>query len=749
MAKPGESKDKGKKVAGPGPITLEYGVPLDDTQVVRYFIQSRSSAEGWFEKIWKENGELYDVYWGETLSDVDKEFLARTKRPAISFNMARSTIDAIVGSDMADRKEVVFKPVGSEAIDNLRADFGTRLVRFMAMRRNVARQESDAFFDDLIGGYGFTETYLDMSSFPLSVPGDHVPQHEMYPDPDAVQDNLADARFFIRKKKWQIEEVQARWPDKAKSIQWQIDSGKIPGATPIAGSTSAFSSSYRVRQGVQIADVYDFVYYRLMPKVVWIDPQTGERKDTVRKEYETAQKALDKEYKAELAIYDTQVEALQQHVQDSASTGLPPAPVEQPQPPQPAEIQVVHEYSGRCYYRAYILGASKTPDGAMLLEHKELAVSSFPYTCVTGYKWKRKAEERVRFFGMMRVILDPQKSFNRALQTTMDILARSAKGGGFIEETALVGTLENFTESQAVPGMWHAVKDGAIAANQIKEKPLPQVSPGLAEFMRTSQQAFSLCSGVTDFVKGTASQERSNVLVSNLQTQSMTMLNPLMEPLNGFRVMAGRTRLEIILKHLPDEDINRIIGDVDPKGAIGILFTQDGKPLAKDGQTPYDPQQDVNGEGPLQPADIMRSTSPLDFDVVVDIGQASPNSRQALYGALEQGVAKTMLDAITQAGLDAGPMVMAMTRALPLPGEQANALADEMQTQWDQKQVAPPPEPPPEKIMVNINFKDMQPDAQAALLRSINIQGSTGPSPADMSQGQPQPQAPSAPPPGQ
>ena len=215
-------------------VQLEYGKPLDDRRVLDYFRQCIKASKDWFDDIWTENGKMADVYFGETLSDEDKAFLWKTKRPPISFNYARATIDAIVGSDQSDRKEVVFKPFNDSPEALLVSDWQTRLNRNELMRSNVFRHESDVLFDMLIGGYGFMETFIDVDLFPVRVPSARVQPWEMFPDPDATEDNLEDANWFVRERSVNLEEVQAKYPEAASDV-----SADAAGSTVLDGSVVA------------------------------------------------------------------------------------------------------------------------------------------------------------------------------------------------------------------------------------------------------------------------------------------------------------------------------------------------------------------------------------------------------------------------------------------------------------------------------------------------------------------------------
>jgi hypothetical protein len=67
---------------------------------------------------------------------------------------------------------------------------------------------------------------------------------------------------------------------------------------------------------------------------------------------------------------------------------------------------------------------------------------------------------------------------NRSANVVLEIMARSTKGGGDIEEHALGGkSIQEYVTEKATPGMWSVVADDAIAGKRIKEHTLSQFPP--------------------------------------------------------------------------------------------------------------------------------------------------------------------------------------------------------------------------------------------------------------------------------
>lgn len=640
---------------------LEYGEPLSDADLVDYFWSIFPASKDHFDPIWEESETLYKTYYGDTLSEQDATWLIETKRPPISFNFVSGTIDTIVGSDMADRKEVVFRGADMSDFDGIKAEWITRILRHQMNKTKALRHQSDAFFDMLITGYGFAEVFLDSSKIPVPVALKRVQPWEMFPDPDATEDNLTDARFMIRVRKWMVEEVQARWPKMAREVADAITTNQVPTTTPkpsISGHWKEVASP-TLRKGVT---VYHLVYRRYEPRVAFEDPETGEIVKMRPREFEERQDQAQAAFQAAMEQWSSM-------------------PTIEP-PPSPDDFLVAEyeEFPSETFYSAHLLGNKEEGNG-IVLEHRELSVPMFPYRCVTGYKLKDTTENRVRFFGPAKKIYDPQLYLNKSLQVWLDILARGSKGGGFINRELVKGNEGKFIKEQSIPGMWHVV-DGEVTAENLQFKPVQPTPSGYENFLNLCMDAISRVSLVTDWVKGTAQQERSNVLISNLQQQAMTGLNPLFDPLAQFREECGTLVAKLMLKHLPDRDLNRMLGEVEPVEGL----THEMAPDPETGEASLQPimVQDEGGEmRPVTPADLLRQVDPFEYDIAVDVGQASSTQKQSVWQIFIQ---TGLLQQLIEMGVPMETILPQLIRYLPLPSTMAKKMADELEEQMEQAQ---------------------------------------------------------------
>jgi hypothetical protein len=671
---------------------LNFGVPLDDTDLMKYFHESLESSTAFFGKARDEAKLILDMYAGDTLSESDKLFLEQTKRAPVSFNFASATIDTFDG--MNPPKDAIFRGQDAGEIEDAKADWLTTIVRQEVERCNGHDADSRALRSMLNTGYGFTETYLDTSRVPIHIRRKYVPFYEVWPDPDACDTNLQDARFIIQEHEWLLEEVQARWPQKAKQL-----AGDIVGATTrITGSptqqmTGYPGSSMSSRSRIKI---YRFLYCRYMPRAYYLDPQTGDEVDGPYHEYELRHDELQK--------------MPGQQFGPDPFTGQP---VVGPKP-FPDGIGEVHQYRGIRYYQAYVSTglAGKQSGSGLVLSSEELSIDRFPIQALTGFTWEHVDDKRIQFFGLGRKIYQPQLFINKTAATYLDILQRGAKGGGFYEEGVPMGSDADFVQAQATPGSWTKVHSGTLQAEAIMPKPMQAVPPGIESFLNFCIGTLNDISLISKAAMGTAEggDAASNVALANLQEHNQQGLGLLFRANNLYLQEVGTVAAAMVLRHLPAAEIDKMLGDVKPVMGLTVqqgqpdpndpstdpqlvpILIDDPSATPADGAQPGQPDPQTGQPGPpqrpIRPSDILKASDPFDYDVTVDTGQASPTQKLAAFSLF---VVTDLIGTLVKAGYGS-IIIPELMKIAPLPGTMGADLADEIQKQVDAQNQGPDPD---------------------------------------------------------
>lgn len=663
--------------------------------------RSDSSFTQWRE--WAK--KYYDTYANDPWPDGAKDTMESQGRPPVNFNYSLSTINAVIGQDMADRREAQFQAQSDDQRVAFVGDLYTRLLRHVYKRSKGHRQESVAFYDDLVTGYGWCEGYVDASRFPFRICVRHVDCLEMLVDPDYREDNCSDARYLIRRKKWSLEDALAKWPDKSADLRSLSSAVQQDEGTPRVVHANNYAGP-----GSEVADldgdepyvmIYDYQRRKKVPFVVVDDPRTGEPVQMPRSKFEAWKKE---------AFADV-----------DQATGQPLV----------AEANPVY-FAKDVYERAYFAGGAGRVS-IVLSEPAELSTEMFTYRCVTGFRRKETQSGRTKHFGLMALIYEPQLWSSKSLSSIVEMLARAGKGGGFIRKDALDDP-QAFIDGQAIPGKWWLLAEGVEDAKKAVVERDPVAWPqAMEQILRIATEGIPYLSAVTDWVKGTARQERSNVLISNLQQQSMVVLNPIFDPLSQFRVDLALLLGRLIQRHMSPDEIDRVLKGVK---AEGLTFTKQVDPATmQEIESPMLVQDDAvqGGARPVTPSDLLQGETfdLFEFDITVDLGQASTTAKQAIWQmstntAFVQEVMKTM----PQVAARFVPFLIANMPGLP--SETARTMSAEiqkdMEAQLHQGTV--------QGVMETLQTLDPQSLQQIAVAAAQTLQAQMG-----APQGQPQPGA--------
>ena len=692
------------------PEEPRFNEPLSPRKLLDWIYACRDESKAYFDggpdSPWKEADYFSDVNASESFSKEELADLQKTGRPNIDPPFAAGVIEAVVGAEIAQEVEPVFQGVDQGFEDQVIADWLTLLVRNGFSKTGTREKMLEAFNDKCTDGYGFVKLYLDLHHMPPVIASEKLNYWNVWPDPDAVEPNLSDAGWWVIEKEWDLETAQGNWtsPEQRKALEGAIEGGATRGSIlPRVPDTSGGTVSHSGRRNR--VTILEFQYRRAVDMAYYVDPETGEDVKSTRAEYEARKKELaaaaaqiDKEYDDTLRVWET---AQADPVLAGQAEPAPPPPPQSPLIDEEYEQGNVQFYSGWTYRRAFVAGDSG--DVASLLEDKEIDLPlpggepGFTIKADTGYGWKqRKRSQRVRRFGLMRKIVHIQEFFTKFLHMYIEQMGRKIRGGGFAEVDAFEGVpggFEKFVKNSSKGGMWHLVAGGAIGAGKIKENSPLQGEPGLQEAIYFMKELFAWVTGVSQALQGTQTTDRSNVLTENLQQQGLQMLLPLRNPRKAFLLSCGRLFAAIALKHLPPEELDRILGVQEVEGMT--------VEAAKDPATGQ-PQLDASGRPVLQPiiaekgpyagqpvtaGKILKQANLLDYDLTADLAAVTDSQKMRFTTVWQQHGLGAILSEALPGPKGARIWVPRLFKNLPLPATEAKAMAAEAEALLDQMAV--------------------------------------------------------------
>lgn len=536
----------------------------------------------------KEARQDYDYVAGKQWSDRDKAAMEATSRVPIVFNRMLSIIKSVAGSEINNRQEIKFLPreLGDAKVNEVL----TAGSKWLGDECDAEDEQSEAFEDCAICGMGWTESRLDLETDPE---GKYVEERvdplEMYWDASARKKNISDAARVWRVRKVALSEARAMFPQADADeldAKWVYGAEEGEAGTPIelrrlnkSGVADGLDDL-----GLTQVTLVQLQYWERAPFVRMLDPQTNQTVDVEPERFAEIKK-----------------------VADQAGVTLRFAKLQR-----------------RVYRQAFI--------GGIVLEHGDAPDKEhFTFQCITGERDRNAGT----FFGLARVMRDPQMWANKWLSQTLHIMNTSAKGGILAEKTAFDNQRQaedTYARNDAIT--W--LKDGALSGQspKLKEKPVAQFPAGFWTAMEFAISSIRDVSGINLELLGMRDANQPGILEAQRKQAAMTILATLFNSLRRYRKQIGRIRLYFIQNHLSDGRLIRIVGQ---QGAQIV-------PLVKD-----------------------RTIG--SYDVVVDDAPTSPNQKEATWNSIVM-----MLPALK--GMLTPQLMIKLAKYSPLPESLISEIED-------------------------------------------------------------------------
>lgn len=531
---------------------------------------------------------------GHQWTEAEKADTLEKSRIPIVFNRVEVIIASVAGSEINNRTEVSFKP--REIGDAKPNEILTAGAEWFRDEANAEDEESQAFEDVLVCGLGWTETLLDYMSDPDGAPRVmRIDPLEICFDAHAHRKGLQDMSRVARVRSipteealdmfpgFTADEIHCDWINKKDDDQEQHL--VLKGDQYKSGRKDTEAKDKSTVTVVQ-------VQWRERKKTVdYVDPADGQRKEMPAADWKKLEKA-----------------------------GFPVAAI-------PNREKTQYEW------KQAFLGRDR-----ILLENQPCATGS-TFRAMTG-NYDRKDK---RFYGILRVMMDPQKYANKWLSQTLHIMGANAKGGLLIEQGA-TDDLAALEQSWAAADAVSVVNDGALASGRVQPKPaaaMPVAHMQLTEFAISSIRDVS---GVSLELMGMADRQQAGVLEYQRRQASMTTLATYFDSLRFYRKAQGEVMLYFLQKHIaPTGRLVRIVR----KGLEQYI------PLAVEDDTRR-------------------------YDVIVSDSPQAPNEKERTWAVLEQ-----LIPVMQNAGMSLEDWADVLEYS-PLPSSFADKLRTKAEEQKEQ-----------------------------------------------------------------
>jgi hypothetical protein len=459
----------------------------------------RASKDFW--RNWRaEARDDYAFVAGNQWMAEDLTILLEQKRPPITFNYSEKMIDAVVGAEVSNRQEIRYAP--RDPTDAPLSELWTNAAKWARDEGDHEDEESDAFRDTLICGMGWTYTAME---YEVDLDGmigcGRVDPLEMFPDPSAMKPSLVDRRFNNRC--WWIDEriAKRRWPS---NIAFAMEAEDVSGVNHIRtgqryeGDEVDDKDAHKGQVQIRHYECVEFEpFYRVATEQSIIEVPASEFADM--------KSSLDE-----------------------------------------AGITYVKQFK-RVYYYAYFAG-----DTLLEGDHSPNQ-AGFCYQAMTG----KRDRNRRYWYGLTKVMKDPQRWANKWLSQILHIINSNAKGGLLAETGAFVDP-KAAQDNYASPDSIVFLNEGGI--NKIKEKSMVNYPSGLDRLMEFALSSLPQVTGINLEALGLAGREQANVLEQSRKQAAYGLLAPLFDSLRRYRKNQGRVLLYFIHNYISDGRLIRIGG---------------------------------------------------------------------------------------------------------------------------------------------------------------------------------------------
>lgn len=475
--------------------------------------------KGWFkqdltrvQKWRKEAKESFQFFSGEQWSEEDKNVLREKNRPAVVFNRIAPIVNAVVGSEINNRREVQYIP--REIGDAKANEVLTAAGEWFRDQAGAEDEESDAFEDCVVSGMGWTDTRLDFEDDPDGAPKiERIDPMEMVWGSMAAKPNLQDNEraFRVRELSWSEakhmfpgvprEMLNATWANEGSDTSDPHDQDR---ADLYDGTQPDFAGAYAKR-----CVIVEARWFEREPFYRGPDMQTGEVREYSEKQIALLRKDL---------------------------PGFP-------------AVRQMRKVVRRAFIGKEILGEPDSP---------QVPPGYLGWECMTGYYDK----DAKIWYGIVRAAKDPQRWTNKFFSQVTFLLNSQSKGGIAAERGA-------FDDDRQAESSWAKADEitwlskGSLSGQspKIMPKAPAQFPSGFFSLFQESKDEITQVTGLSPEFIGTREVNQAGVLEMQRRQSSLNLLASLFNSLRRYRRRHGRVMLYLIQEHLSDGRLIRIVGD--------------------------------------------------------------------------------------------------------------------------------------------------------------------------------------------
>lgn len=416
-------------------------VSLQETEKLRRF-------KTWFKdavessQLWRnEAKEDIEFYNGKQWRSEDKNSLEEHGRPAITVNRIKPLMNVLSGYQRLNRYDIDFLPRTND--DMKQAHLRKGITKYVLDRSHYNYEESDTFFDGALTGLGWFEVgyAFDWQTQDGDAFVRRANSLDIYVDPESRDKYFRDAKYIIRARWIDKEELKSLYPEHEDEIDAQAEYYLTEEESDGRNDRLWWQSETKK---IRIAECW----YKKTVRKKAIILNTGEAVAEVTPEM----------------VAMKMVASVQQYTA--------------------TEVHLM------TFFDNVILEDMPSP-----YKHGEFPFVPFPV-------YYQGNDDRPA--GIVRDLKDPQREINKRRSQQLHILNTNANGGWMIEEGSMSREQENeFQRKSTTPGAMIKVAPGALTGGRIQPIASPGVNQSIVSATIEAEQEMVSVSGINESLMGT------------------------------------------------------------------------------------------------------------------------------------------------------------------------------------------------------------------------------------------------------
>lgn len=502
----------------------------------------RSTPEGEWRKSASED---YRFYGGKQDTQIVLDELAAQRRPGSVFNEIKPKVDTLIG--LAAQLRINPAVLPTEDSDAQIAEILGTTFKFFRRKMKAEDLELECFEHTAKVGRSLQGYFIDTSNpFDPVIKSYRVESGRFWLDADSRDyPGMLDAKYLFIDNWLTIDEVQAFYPDfNAQNAQMHqgISTSTSGGIDPTLRVGQIWfdenNNKFRIIE----------LWYRIFVQTAWfINPLTSEPDSMAEEDWPKYVKALRDGIPIATDPKTGEIETFQ--------SDEPPEMVVRPKKTVKFAI-----FSGN-----EILERGLNP-------YKGFNEDNFPYTLYAGY---RDDEEDI-WFGIIKMMKDPQRGFNTIMRQLIHLLNSAPKGMLMHEEGAVLN-IKEYKDRGSAANFDLKTQKGALANKRVQFTTQTQIPQIYENLLSRYGDLMKNLSGIQDVFLGVAAGSREPGITSQLRQQSgLAVLFVIFDNFRRARIHSGKQLLSFIQQYITGTKMLRIdpiaapvvINGLNPDGTI-------------------------------------------------------------------------------------------------------------------------------------------------------------------------------------